>query len=337
MASLDQVSHEFDSTTISVLGENSLVFDSTLDAQLLINLGREGRHEGLKNGRQHVNCVQSVTNDLITADLVTLELLPRLHSLEIPVAFLGEFHSDLETVFQLQCIHSLEVASRVLTQAFKECGVFLVASSGGDLAIILLRVGCEGEDTMDHVSEIGKQFVVVLGDEIRPKEDGVLVLRSVDQQVVAPNFNIDTGFHSMVAKHTCVCRFGEFAGLNFTILIRKIFVVKVLSRRNTVKEGPWLLSSQHGAWEHNGVESQVVFAHELDKFDVFGVHPPLFPLVSVVGSDRDIANWRVKPHIENFVGVLFKWDGRTPFQVSGDGSGKETLLHQRGRELDRIG
>jgi hypothetical protein len=53
------------------------------------------------------------------------------------------------------------------------------------------------------------------------------------------------------------------------------------------------------------VEGDVVLAHELVKFYVVGwVEPPLFPLIIVVGSDRDVADWRVEPNIKNFVTVF---------------------------------
>jgi len=81
---------------------------------------------------------------------------------------------------------------------------------------------------------------------------------------------------------------------------------------------PWLLGSDHSGWENNSVEGNVVLTHKLDKFNIFLVLPPLLPIISVASSDRDVANWCIKPHIEHFFGVFFKGHGSSPFKVSSD-------------------
>lgn len=42
--------------------------------------------------------------------------------------------------------------------------------------------------------------------------------------------------------------------------------------------------------EVDGMEVDIVLAHELIEIDIFRVEPPLFPLRCIIGSDADIAN-----------------------------------------------
>lgn len=49
--------------------------------------------------------------------------------------------------------------------------------------------------------------------------------------------------------------------------------------------GPGLSCADQGRREDHGVEGDVVFAHELEKFNLFFILPPFLPLLSVVGSD----------------------------------------------------
>lgn len=55
------------------------------------------------------------------------------------------------------------------------------------------------------------------------------------------------------------------------------------------------------------MELDVVFAHELLLLHLL-VLPPVAPLVSLVRCDRDLADWRVKPHLEHFVLEPWDWD-----------------------------
>lgn len=74
------------------------------------------------------------------------------------------------------------------------------------------------------------------------------------------------------------------------------------------------------------MESNVVFAHELIKLHILLVLPPLPPLISVISCDRDVANWSVKPHIENFIGELFKRDSGSPFEVTCNAPTMKTFI-----------
>ena len=47
------------------------------------------------------------------------------------------------------------------------------------------------------------------------------------------------------------------------------------------------------------VEGNVVLGHELVVSDVIGILPPFLPLARVVGSDADVPNGSVEPHVEH--------------------------------------
>ena len=42
--------------------------------------------------------------------------------------------------------------------------------------------------------------------------------------------------------------------------------------------------------EENGMEIDIVLAHELEQSDIGVIKPPSFPLLSVVGGDTDISD-----------------------------------------------
>lgn len=48
------------------------------------------------------------------------------------------------------------------------------------------------------------------------------------------------------------------------------------------------ITQQHRR-EIDGVEIDVIFSHELVKFDVIGVEPPFLPFGGVVGGDTGVA------------------------------------------------
>ena len=92
---------------------------------------------------------------------------------------------------------------------------------------------------------------------------------------------------------------------------------------------PWFSRCNQSGGKDDSVECDVVFSHELIKFNVIvWVTPPLLPLVIVVGCNWEVTDWRVKPHVENFVTVCFQWDRSSPFQISGDASADKTLFQK---------
>jgi len=69
------------------------------------------------------------------------------------------------------------------------------------------------------------------------------------------------------------------------------------------------------------MERNVVFTHELDQLDVFSILPPLFPTLSVVGSDGNVSDGGIIPDVEDLIFIAREWDSNTPFKISGDTSG----------------
>ena len=80
------------------------------------------------------------------------------------------------------------------------------------------------------------------------------------------------------------------------------------------------------------MERGIVLTHELVKFDFLGVLPPLSPVLvvgsEVVACNRDVADWRVEPDIEDLVLIVVSWDRSSPLQVSGDASAMEALFEK---------
>ena len=50
-----------------------------------------------------------------------------------------------------------------------------------------------------------------------------------------------------------------------------------------------VLGSQQAAWEHDGMEWDIVLGHELVELDIVRVLPPFLPLLCVAGSDGEVA------------------------------------------------
>ena len=57
-----------------------------------------------------------------------------------------------------------------------------------------------------------------------------------------------------------------------------------------VEHGPWATVTELNGGEENGVEVDVVLAHELEQPDVLVVEPPLLPLRGVVGGDAGVSD-----------------------------------------------
>ena len=68
---------------------------------------------------------------------------------------------------------------------------------------------------------------------------------------------------------------------------------------DVVEQSVVAVSTKQRAWKHNSVKRNVVFGHELIELHFLRVLPPLLPLISVAGSDRQIATdcrYRNVPH-----------------------------------------
>lgn len=64
---------------------------------------------------------------------------------------------------------------------------------------------------------------------------------------------------------------------------------------------PLIARTKEAAGKDDGVKGNVIFAHELEQFHIFGVFPPLFPVRSVVGSNGNVPYRSIKPNIKHLM------------------------------------
>ena len=96
----------------------------------------------------------------------------------------------------------------------------------------------EHQASVAEVSKVLKQLTVVLGYEVGPQENRVLLLWTVCKQVVSPNFAWDSCLFGIITEDTCL------SGLRELLWLSSIFVdliVQELSCRNCLKHGPALM------------------------------------------------------------------------------------------------
>lgn len=119
----------------------------------------------------------------------------------------------------------------------------------------------EFKDTIAEVSKVCEKFIIVFGNEVRPKEHSILVFRSVYQQIIAPNFWRNSCSHRVITKHSCVARFRKF--LWFTSLLIN-FIIEEFRGAYCVKLCPWFACGNQSWGEDHSVESNVILAHKLE-------------------------------------------------------------------------
>lgn len=111
--------------------------------------------------------------------------------------------------------------------------------------------------------------------------------------------------HSLIQQASCECKsnsfnhaassqaiilpVSSFTFLHFYVLSLCIPTIIYTSWADVVKQSVVPVSTKQGAWKHNSVERNVVFGHKLVELHFLRVLPPLLPLISVAGSDRQIA------------------------------------------------
>ncbi len=61
-----------------------------------------------------------------------------------------------------------------------------------------------------------------------------------------------------------------------------------------VKHSPITTIAELDGRPVHSVEVDIILAHELVQVHVFGVKPPLFPVLGIVGSDTWVTNWRIE-------------------------------------------
>ena len=74
-------------------------------------------------------------------------------------------------------------------------------------------------------------------------------------------------------------------------------------------------ANKHG-WEEHCVELNVVFANKVINLGIF-VKPQIFVfLLGQFLGDGDVADWGIKPYIENFVLISFERNRKAPLDIS---------------------
>ncbi len=87
-----------------------------------------------------------------------------------------------------------------------------------------------------------------------------------------------------------------------------------------VEHRPRSARAQERAREDDGMERDVVLADELEKLHAFRVLPPRFPVPGVAGGDRDVADGRVEPDVEDLALEPLLGHRDSPGQVARDGA-----------------
>ena len=82
---------------------------------------------------------------------------------------------------------------------------------------------------VDKVAQIVEEFAVILGQEVVPREGGVLALRSDVEQVEPPDVGRDARVLGVVTKHSHTAALGELAILVVQVFCSGRKVVTVLN------------------------------------------------------------------------------------------------------------
>lgn len=243
--------------------------------ELLENvLGRLG-HEGVEDGSQGVDEVDRVEADLAAAlGVLGEERIVEAAVLEVLVSTGRQRHGQEETVSQLGRVHGLLVLLKLGIDVLVELGVDLcslraVAGSLRNLATLgvgrsrnnRVELGVDKlDDTVDEVTEVGKQLAVHGTDKLGPLERAVASLRTVRDQVVAPNRGRLSNLRSLGTEDADVPALAELGVLVVQVLCWSVHVVghkKLTGRRNVVKLRPVTsVGDQHGG-EEDSVEVDV--------------------------------------------------------------------------------
>lgn len=95
---------------------------------------------------------------------------------------------------------------------------------------------------------------------------------------------------------------------------------------NRVQHGMTVIARQQCSREDHRVESDIILANELIQLHVgIACLPPALPLRQLCGCDADVANGRIKPHVEDLLLVAGNGDGGTPLQIAGDAALAQTV------------
>ena len=174
----------------------------------------------------------------------------------------------------------------------------------------------EHQSAVHEVAEDCHQFIIVASLEIFPSEVVVLSFRSVGSKHIAEHVLLAREvFKIFVKPYSPVARSRDLVALE----------VQELVAWHIVGQDKRAFSLEHSR-EHDAVEHDVVLADEVDQASRI-VLPPSFPSVGEEFlSVADIADRRIKPHIEHLaLSALYRhWN--TPIEVAGHRTWLQTVV-----------
>ena len=299
---------------------------AVIKVQLVADLIGKSGHEGLEDVANEVNQVNGSVANRSTELGVSLEHSPRLSILQVLVAQAGNLHCPLQTGLQMGVVHGLVVLLQQSVHVLDQLDLALGLGSTGRHGRAH-TVEHEGQAAVDEVTQVLQQLVVVLVGQVLPVEGGVGLFGAVGEQVEAPDLRGNAGLLGLITEHAGILALAELA----------VLVVEVLRAGDLTDQRPGVVRAHQRAGEDDGVEGDVVLAHELHQTDLLGVAPPLLPLLGVVGGDTDIADRGIEPHIEHLVLVALQGHGSSPLQVTGDATRLETVLDPAVGDVDGVG
>lgn len=256
-------------------------------------------------------------------------LVPEFGVLQVLVPPRGDLHAELEALLDFHPVQQLTVFQVPTLGLSDELLVGFGPKGGivsGDHAVV---VGIDEMQTaLNQISQIGEQLIVIFVHEVLPRKLRIALLRAVHQEVVPPHLrrNLALQLNGMSSEDSSAVPLGELAAL----------VVEVLSGGDVVEEGPALLGGDEAGGEDDGVEGDVVLAHELEELHVLTDPPGLVALLQQVRSDRDVTDRRVEPHVEHLLLELLDRHTHSPLQVPRYALRLQPHVRPRFRDSDRV-
>lgn len=224
----------------------------------------------------------------------------------------------MQALFNLLLIHAwwilLQNHQNLLQKLLiNTVNIFLIEAL--ELAFMILKQ--QSQDSLVQVTNVVYKLIVYLSLEVCPSKLSVWVLRSYWEQVESPGKDRDLrNLNDTCSKNTSGVSLGKF----------DVLIVQILSSADLVQQGPLLASANQGTRKHDGMEGNIVLAHELHQLDLVWVLPPVSPRVCIVGSDWDVANWSIIPDIETLALKSLLWDRNSPLKISGNASWSQAFI-----------
>ena len=144
-----------------------------------------------------------------------------------------------------------------------------------------------------------------------------LCFRPNVSQIESKDVRVHSSRLSLIAKDADTATLAKLVAL----------VVQVLDARQMIDKRVALVGADETRRKDDAVKWHIVFGHELIVLNVVGLLEPFAPLVAIVGRYGQVADGRVEPDVEDFVGEAVERHRRAPFEVAGDAAAFEALLN----------